>query len=136
MAIKTLGVLLQGGLSGAVDTAKGQATTPRALITAVDTAIDAAQAGSLADLTAAMAVLQADGASPTEAHVDTADTALIAFTAALAAVQTTETTAALASLPATGDLVVSIDLATVTTKNRLLALLEPAQKYLMSLLPS
>jgi len=38
-------------------------------------------------LVAAMAVLQADGASPTEAHVDTADAALTTYLAA----QTAET---------------------------------------------
>lgn len=39
----------------------------------------------VAAVTAALAVLQADGASPTEAHVDTADTAFIALAASIAA---------------------------------------------------
>ena len=44
----------------------------------------AADVPSSTALSAAMAVLQADGPSPTEAHVDTADTALIAYLAAAA----------------------------------------------------
>ena len=101
---------------------------------AIDTAIDALEAGSLADTIAAMAVLQADGALPTEAHVDTCDTALIAATAAIAAVQSVETAAlttartaldaaiaalqtgetAAAAVAVAGDVVVYVDASTIS----------------------
>lgn len=55
-----------------------------------------------------MATLQGQGAAPTAAQVDATDTALIAFVADVAAVYPTRT-----------DVVLTVDLATVTTLSKL-----------------
>lgn len=61
-----------------------------------------------AALVAAMAVLVADAASPTQAHVTTADAALTAYLADVPA-----------GRPANTDVIVSVDAATVVTRSRL-----------------
>lgn len=91
---------------------------------------------------AALAVLQADGALPTEAHVDTADTAVLAVKTASAAVETdaialdalvdttvvdadAAKTASAAIAAALGaDIQVSINLATVTSRSQARALMK------------
>lgn len=65
-----------------------------------------------AALVAAMATLVADAASPTQAHVTTADAALTAYLADVPA-----------GRPANTDVVVSVDAATVVTRSRLRAAL-------------
>lgn len=65
-----------------------------------------------AALVAAMAVLVADAASPTQAHVTTANSALTSYLADVPA-----------GRPTNADVVVSVDAATVTTRSRLRAAL-------------
>lgn len=77
----------------------------------------AAAAVSKTAVNAAMATLQADGATPTEAHVDTADTALIAYVAAVDA-------SLAASGAATGGVQVTVDTAVITNLNKLKAALD------------
>lgn len=100
MARVAVSVTLGGNLgNGTFNVSKGRvASIAAALVTAVDDA---------------MAVLQADAASPTEAHVDTADTAWIAAKAAVTASQTP-------------NLVLEYDNAVITTKNALRAALRAA----------
>lgn len=77
----------------------------------------AAAQGSLPSTTAvadAVAVLEADGATPTEAHVDDLATAWTAYLAALA-------TYSAASV--SGNAVLSLDTAVVTDKNKVRAVL-------------
>lgn len=80
----------------------------------------AAKAGAGADIavsvdptamTAAMAVLVADGASPTQAHVTTANNAYTTLLASITAQQAT----------VTGDLLVSVNLAVLDTSNKIMA---------------
>lgn len=73
----------------------------------VDPVNGATVATTRAAIVASMAVLVADGATPTEAHVTTADTDLTAFLADVAA------------RPAQTDVVLSVDLANVTTITQL-----------------
>lgn len=80
----------------------------------------AAAAPDSTALAAAMAVLVADGASPTQAHVTTADAALTTFLAA----QTVYTAAVQASVA--GNLVLLIDTAVLTTSNAIRACIRAA----------
>lgn len=109
-------------------TSVSRATDGATLVASVDTAIDALEAASLADTIAAMAVLQADGALPTEAHVDTCDTALIALTAAIAAVQTGVTVPG--AVQVAGDVVIYVD-ATAVTANELRVAFDAAYNHLV-----
>jgi hypothetical protein len=61
------------------------------------------------DVAAAIAVLVADGATPTEAHVTTLNDAWTAYLAALATYSASS---------ASGNMVLSIDTAVVTTKRK------------------
>lgn len=70
-----------------------------------------------AALVAAMAVLVADAASPTQAHVTTADAALTAYLADAAP-----------GVPANTDVVVSVDVANVVTRSALRAALRRVEQ--------
>lgn len=107
MAVKaykiTLGQSLgEGRYSTSSSNAGATVSASTALITAVQDA---------------MTTLQADGASPTEAHVDTADTAWIALSAALTLLNTT----------LTGNIVILVDDAVITNTNAVRAALKEAQ---------
>lgn len=101
--------------NGAFNTQAG-ASTP--LLTSATAADDAAgtASGTLADdVAAAVGVLVADGASPTEAHVTTLNTAWGLLATAIAAAKTAT---AAAKVAADGpDVIVEIDDAVVTTQN-------------------
>lgn len=90
----------------------GQALGPEKFNTSVAGTSDAVTSTAAVDTTAvaaAIAVLVADGATPTQAHVTTLNSA---WTTLLA-----EITAAKAA--GTGDVVLSVDLSTITTGNQL-----------------
>lgn len=73
------------------------------------------------NVAAAVAVLVADAASPTQAHVNTLNTAWGLLATAIAAAKTS--TAAAKAAGAVGDVVLDIDTAVVTTKNGMRAAL-------------
>lgn len=97
-----------GSSSGAVSPALTAAT-------AADTAAGTASGTLTTNVAAAVAVLVADGASPTQAHVNTLNTAWGLLATAIAAAKTATAAAATAAAPA--NIVLDIDTAVVTTKN-------------------
>lgn len=95
-----------------IGTAAGGATTFSGSGGCLDVVNGATVATTRAALVAAMAVLVVDGASPTQAHVVTADAALTAYLADVPA-----------GRPTNVDVVVSVDAVTVVTRSTLRAAL-------------
>lgn len=116
MARIAFGATLGGNLgSGQFNTSSGS-LPPN--LTAATTADDDAgtAAGTLTtNVAAAVAVLVADGATPTQAHVNTLNTAWGLLATAIATTKTS--TAAAKAGVATKNVILDIDAAVVTTKN-------------------
>lgn len=108
---------------GSVAPSVGRAQEPNTAISTLAAAITAAQAlaASTTAVAADVATLVADGASPTQAHVDTLNTDwgtfLTAYTAYEAAVNALSTTVAASSVSA--DVTLLFNAATVINKNNL-----------------
>ncbi len=84
------------------------------LATTADTDAGTASGQLTTDVAAAVAVLVADGASPTQAHVNTLNTAWGLLATAIA---TAKTSTAAAKAAGASNVVLDIDTAVVTTKN-------------------
>lgn len=108
---------------GTVAPALGTPNDPNAAITTLAAAMAAAVALAPATATVAadVATLVADGATPTQAHVNTLNTDwgtfLTAFNTYAAAVAALDTTAAAATV--SSDVTLLVNTSTVTTKNKL-----------------
>lgn len=89
-----------------------------------DPVVAAAAVADSTALAAAMAVLVADGASPTQAHVTTANNALTTYLAAVVTYQT----AVQASVA--GNLVLIVDTAVLTTSNKIKGAVKAALQLL------
>lgn len=88
-------------------------------VTGLSTASDTAAALVVTDavpVAAALAVLVTDGASPTQAHVTTLNNAYTTLAAAITAAKAATVAAKAATA---GDVVVSVNQATVTTRNQI-----------------
>ncbi len=115
MAVSAVGVTLGASLG------EGKYNSRAAPANADPAAAVAAVGAAEIPVAAAVAVLVADGASPTQAHVNTLNSAHTTLAAAIAAAAT--------AAPGTANLTVSVDLAVVTTRNALRAALRAAREF-------
>lgn len=116
MARTAFGATLGGSLGNGAFSTSSKGVTP--ILTAATTADDAAAtaAGTLTtDVAAAVAVLVADGASPTQGHVNTLNSAWGLLATAIAAASAATAAAKTAAAPA--NVVLDVDTAVVTTQN-------------------
>lgn len=96
--------------------------------TAADTAAGTAAGTLTTNVNAAVGVLVADGASPTQAHVNTLNTAWGLLATAIAAAKVSTAAAVVAAAPA--NVVIDIDAAVVTTNNGVNAAIRSLQQTL------
>lgn len=100
---------------GRFSTSSGAKTPALTAATTADTDTGTASGTLTTDVAAAVAVLVADGASPTQAHVNTLNTAWGLLATAIAAAKVSTAAAVVAAAPA--NVVLDIDTAAVTTQN-------------------
>lgn len=118
MAYRALSATFGANLSqGQVVLAQGSVADPVAAKTAIDALITTAQGAHKTTFEAALAVLVADGASPTQAHVTTANSAYSTLKTDIEAVVTT-------GLVLSADLTLLFDPAKVVTRSHLKQALE------------
>lgn len=100
---------------GRFNTTAGAKTPALTSATTADTDTGTASGTLTTDVAAAVAVLVADGASPTQAHVNTLNTAWGLLATAIAAAKVSTAAAVVAAAPA--NVVLDIDASVVTTQN-------------------
>lgn len=113
---------------GRFSTSAGAKTPSLTAATAADTATGTASGALTTDVAAAVAVLVADGASPTQAHVNTLNTAWGLLETAIAAAKVSTAAAVVSAAPA--NVVLDIDTAVVTTQNGVRAALRSIDQAL------
>lgn len=116
MARIAFGCTLGGDLGqGRFSSSAGAKTPALTSATTADTDTGTASGTLTTNVAAAVAVLVADGALPTQAHVNTLNTAWGLLATAIAAAKVSTAAAVVASAPA--NVVLDIDTAVVTTQN-------------------
>jgi hypothetical protein len=114
--------------NGRFNTTATGAATAIFLTTAADDAVGTASGALATDVDAAVGVLVADGATPTEAHVTTLATAWSLLATAIADAKTA--TAAAKALAAPADAILDVNPAVLTTQNGVRAVLRNIEKQL------